>query len=69
MPKIKDGRKYSLTLPKKTADGIDKLARLDNRGARDYIRVKLKEHVEEALAEGVITPGPLVLTEEEGEDE
>lgn len=67
--RIKDGRKMYLNLPRNVSDGIDKLARLEQRTARDYIRLKLKEHVDEELAKGTISPGPLKLDTEEGEDE
>lgn len=52
--KVEDGRQVNMKLPEWVLQGLDKLAALDNRTGRDYMRVVLKRHVEEELEKGTI---------------
>lgn len=43
-------------------DGCEKLAHLDMRSVRDWVRRRLHEVVEQAVRDGTITRGPLSVT-------
>ena len=59
--RLKDAETVSVGLNREVIDGLDKLAYLDCRNRRDFIRNLCAAAVKKAIDEGTITTGPLVL--------